>query len=56
MHVLHNWVVAPGVELADCCGNHVDATAAAGYLEQVDCPVEHGCGLVDVALAGMGKG
>jgi len=39
-----------------CCGNHVDATAAAGHLDQVDCPVEHGCGLVDVALAGMGKG
>ena len=28
----------------------------AGYLEQVNCPVEHGCCLVDVALADMREG
>jgi hypothetical protein len=51
MHVLHYRLLAPGMELADCCGDHVEAAAATGYLEQVDCAVEHGCGLVDVALA-----
>ena len=56
MHVLHYRLLAPGTELAGCCGDHVEATAAAGYLEQVDCPVEHGCGLVDVALTDVGEG
>ena len=30
MHVLHDRLVAPGAELADCCRDHVEATAAAG--------------------------
>src|SRR4029453_16629618 len=56
MHVLDNRLVAPGMELADGCGNHVEAAPAAGDLDQVNGPMEHGCGLVDVALADMGKG
>jgi hypothetical protein len=56
MHVLHNRLVAPGAELADCCRNHVEATAATGYFEQVDCPVEHDCCLFDVALADVREG
>jgi hypothetical protein len=40
MHVLHNWLVAPGAKLADGCGNHVEAAPAAGDLEQVNCSVE----------------
>ena len=48
MHVLHNRLLAPGVELADGCRNHVQAAPAAGHLEQVNCPVEHGCCLVDI--------
>ena len=56
MHVLHNRLVAPGAKLADCCGNHVEAAPAAGYLEQVNCPVEHGCCLFDVALADVREG
>ena len=56
MHVLDNWLVAPGAKLADCCGNHVEAASAAGYLEQVNGPVEHGCGLVDVASVDVREG
>jgi hypothetical protein len=56
MHVLHNQLLAPGVELADGCRNHVQAAPAARYLEQVNGPVEHGCGLVDVALADVREG
>ena len=56
MHVLRNRLVAPGAELADGCRNHVEAAPAAGYLEQVDCPVEHGCCLLDVALADVREG
>jgi hypothetical protein len=56
MHVLYNRLLAPGMKFADGCGNHVEAAPAAGYLEQVNGPVEHGCGLVDIALADMGKG
>jgi hypothetical protein len=33
VHVLHNRFVAPGAELADCCGHHIQAAPAAGYLE-----------------------
>jgi hypothetical protein len=40
MHVLHNRLLAPGMEFAVGCGNHVETTAAAGYLEQVNGPVE----------------
>ena len=56
MHVLHNRLVAPGVKLADCCRDHVQAAPAAGDLEQVNCPVEHGCCLVHVALAEVREG
>ena len=56
MHVLHNQLVAPEVKLADGCGNHIEAASTAGYLEQVNGPVEHGCGLVDVALADVREG
>jgi hypothetical protein len=56
MHVLHSRLVAPGTELADGCRYHVEAASAAGYLEQVNGPVEHGCGLFDVALADVGEG
>ena len=56
MHVLGNWLLAPGMELAGCCGNHIQATAAAGYFEQVDCPVEHGCCLLDVTLTDVHEG
>src|SRR5688572_16216221 len=56
MHVLHSRLVAPGAKLADCCGNHVEAASAAGDLEQVNCPVEHGCCLFDVALADVREG
>ena len=56
MHVLHNRLLSPGMELADGCGNHVHAASAAGYLDQVNCPVEHGRGLVDVALTDVGEG
>jgi hypothetical protein len=55
MHVLRNRLVAPGAELADCCGDHVEATRRgrprAGRL-----PVEHGCCLVDIALANVREG
>ena len=56
VHVLHNRLVAPGVKLTDGCGNHVEAAPAARYLEQVNGPVEHGGGLVEVALADVGEG
>jgi hypothetical protein len=56
MHVLHNRLVAPRVKLADGCGDHVEAAPAARHLEQVNGPVEHGCGLLDVALADVGEG
>jgi hypothetical protein len=56
MHVLHNRLVAPGAKLADCCRYHVQAAPAARYLEQVNCPVEHGCGLLNVALADVREG
>jgi hypothetical protein len=56
MHVLHHRLVAPGAKLADCCRHHVEATSAAGDLEQVNCPMQRGCGLFDVALADMGEG
>ena len=56
MHVLDNWLLAPGAEFADGCRNHVKAAPAAGDLEQVNGPVEHGCCLVDVALTDMGEG
>jgi hypothetical protein len=56
MYVLHNRLVAPGAKLADGSGHHVQAAPAAGYLEQVNCPVEHGCRLVDVALADVREG
>jgi len=56
MHVLHYRLVAPRAKLADGGGDHVEAAVAAGYLEQVNGPVEHGCRLVDVALADMGEG
>ena len=56
MHVLHNRLLVPGAELADCRRNHVEAAPASGYLEQVNGPVEHGCGLFDVALADVRNG
>ena len=56
MHVLHYRLLAPGMKLADCCGNHVEAAPAAGYLEQINGSVEHGCGLLDIALTDMGEG
>jgi hypothetical protein len=56
MHVLHSRLVPPGAKLADCCGNHVEAAPAAGDLKQVNCPVEHGCGLLNVALADVREG
>ena len=56
MDVLGNWLLAPGAEFADGGRNHVQAAPAAGYLEQVNCPVEHGCCLVDVALADVREG
>ena len=56
MHVLHSRLVLPGAKLADCSGNYVQAAPAAGDLEQVDCPVEHGCCLLDVALADVREG
>ena len=48
--------MAPGVKLADGCGNHVEAAPAARYLEQVNGPVEHGGGLVEVVLADVREG
>jgi hypothetical protein len=39
MHVLHNRLLAPRMELADGCRNHVEAAPAEGYLEQVNGPV-----------------
>jgi hypothetical protein len=56
MHVLGNWLLAPGAQFADGCRNHVQATPAAGYLKQVNGPVEHGCCLVDIALADIREG
>ena len=56
MHVLHNRLLAPGAKLADGCRDHVQAAPAARHLEQVNCPVEHGCCLVDVALADVREG
>jgi hypothetical protein len=56
MHVLDNWLVAPGAKLADGSGHHVEAAPAAGDLEQISGPMKHGCGLLDVALADMGEG
>ena len=56
MHVLGNRLVAPGAKLADGCRDHVEAASAAGDLEQVNGPVEHGCCLFDVALADVGEG
>jgi hypothetical protein len=56
VHVLHNRLLAPGAKLANCCRNHVEAAPAAGYLEQINGPVEHGCGLLDIALTDMGDG
>jgi hypothetical protein len=56
MHVLDNRLVAPGAKLADGSGHHVEAAAAAGYLEQVNGPVEHSCCLFDVALADVCEG
>jgi hypothetical protein len=56
MHVLHNRLVAPGAKLADCCRNHVQAAPAAGDLEQVNGPMKHGCGLLDVALTDVSEG
>ena len=56
MHVLHNRLLAPGAELADGCRNHVQAAPAARHLEQVNCPVEHGRCLLDVALADVREG
>ena len=50
MHFLDNRLVAPGAKLADGCGNHVEAAPAAGHLEQVNGPEEHGCGLFDVVF------
>jgi hypothetical protein len=38
MHVLHNRLVAPGPEFADCCRNHIQAAPAPGDLQQVNCP------------------
>jgi hypothetical protein len=55
MHVLHSRLVAPGSELADCCGNHVQTAPAVGDFQQVNCPVEHCCCLSDVALADVRK-
>ena len=56
MHVLYNRLVAPGAKLADGCRNQVEAAPAAGDLEQVNCPVEHGCGLFDLVLVNVGEG
>ena len=56
MHVLDNRLVAPGAKLADGSVDHVEAAAAAGYLEQVNGPVEHSCCLFDVALADVREG
>ena len=56
MHVLDSLLLAPGAEPADGCRYDVEAAPAAGDLDQVNGPMEHGCGLVDVALADMGKG
>src|SRR5829696_6882331 len=56
MHVLHNRLVPPGAKLADCSGDHVEAAPAAGDLEQVNGPMEHGCCLFDVALADVREG
>ena len=56
MHVLHYRLLAPGAEFADSCDNYIEAAPAAGYLEQVNGPVKHGCGLFDIALADMGEG
>ena len=56
MHVLHHRLLAPGAKLADGCRDHDEAASAAGDLEQVNCPVEHGCGLFDVVLVDVGEG
>jgi hypothetical protein len=44
------------VELANCCGDHVEAAPAAGDLEQVNGPVEDGCCLFDVMLTEVREG
>ena len=56
MHVLDNRLLAPGAKLADGCRNHVEVASTAGDLEQVNGPMKHSCGLLDVALADMGEG
>ena len=56
MHVLGNWLLAPGAEFADGCRNHVKAAPAAGDLQQVNCPMQHGCCLVDITLADVHEG
>jgi hypothetical protein len=56
VHVLGNWLLAPGAQVADCGRNYVEAASAAGDLEQVNCPVEHGCGLFDLALVDVREG
>jgi hypothetical protein len=56
VHVLGNRLLAPRAQFADGCRHHVEAAPAAGYLEQVNGPVEHGCCLFDIALANVRKG
>jgi hypothetical protein len=54
--LLGNWLLAPRAQLADYRRNHVEATPAAGYLQQVKCPVEDGCCLFDLALVDVREG
>ena len=56
IHVLRKRLVAPGAELADCCRNHVKAATTARDLQQINCPVEHGCRLFNVVLTDVCEG
>jgi hypothetical protein len=56
VHVLHRRLVAPGAEFPDGREDHVQATPTAGYLQQIDRPMQHrGC-VLDVALSDVGEG
>jgi hypothetical protein len=55
VHVLGNRLVAPLAQRTDSREDHVQATSTAGELHQVNRPVEHGRGVLHVALADMSQ-
>src|SRR6266536_1516952 len=56
VQVLRKRLVAPWAELTDRRERHVQPTPTAGYLQQVDRPVEHRYCMVNVALADVREG